>query len=104
MIRLSPGNTHWIQVSELVRKDTGEFINDAVVEITIYESDGETAVDGETWPVALTSSGSDGYYSATTGSSADFEDGEQYIIEITATSGTNVATWQEATLAKTRRF
>jgi hypothetical protein len=102
-IKLCPGNTHWIQVFDLTRMDTGEFLDEATVEVTVYYCDSETAVSGETWPVELTA-GDDGYYSSTTSSEADIEDKEKYTVKVTATMGDNVGTWQKTVLAQARRF
>jgi hypothetical protein len=93
-------NTYLFELSDLTNVETGETINDATVEITVYECESETEIDG-TWPITLTASGSDGYYSVT--GNLDLEK-EKYTVTMVITSGDNVSTASETVLAKTRRF
>lgn len=90
-----------VDLSGLTNNTTGEFIDDAEVEFTIYECGTDNEIDG-TWPVEMTASGSDGNYTATT--NTDLCKGNKYTITITVTSGDNVATFSEEVLAKVRRF
>jgi hypothetical protein len=93
-------NTYLFELIDLTNVTTGEFINDATVEVTVYECDSDTEVDG-TWPITLTASGSDGYYSES--GTLDL-DKEKYTVKMVITSGDNVSTASETVMARTRRF
>ncbi len=90
-----------VEMTALTNNTTGEFIDDATVEFTIYECGTDNAIDG-TWPVSMTAAGSNGDYSATV--NTDLCKDNKYTITITVESGDNVATFSEQVLAKMRRF
>lgn len=94
-------NTYIFEESDLTNDSTGEEINDATVEVTVYECESETEVDG-TWPLVLTASGSGGYYSAI--ATLTLEKDKKYTATMITTSGDNVREASETVLAKVRRF
>lgn len=89
-------NDNTISLDGLTNPETGDFVNDAVVEVTLYESDGETELDGIVWPLTLDYVlGSDGNYSASFDASllTDVVDGTSGKLELTAQSGALNAEW-----------
>lgn len=93
---VADSNTHIVSVNGLVNLSTGETIDSATVEFSIYEFGGETlyTAGGQGWPVELDSEGDGDYIGSF---NADLEEGCSYEARLTITSGVNV-------LTKRRRF
>lgn len=79
------GNTCLLELVELLDTQTGGYINDATVTVTIVDSDGNE-VSGETFPLTMSYvSSSDGLYRCTLLHGLGFTAGHTYTAQITAT-------------------
>lgn len=100
--KLRPGNTTRISVSELKDEATGEWVNDATVEATLFDSLG-VAVEGQEWPLSLEyEAESNGEYSADMDFEAELEEGRRYLLQITAQIGNKRGTWRVPAIAEAR--
>jgi hypothetical protein len=82
-------NDNLVTVDAVQDEATGDYINDATVELTLLDADGDEAT-GETWPIALAYvASSDGKYQGTIESAVDILSGKRYTarIDISATGG-----------------
>src|SRR5690349_4295143 len=98
-------NDNSVVIEGLLNPETNEPVNDATVEVTLYESDGETELDGVVWPLTLDFVlGSSGDYSGSFDASVltDVVDGTTGKIKITAVSGALDATWWADYVFETR--
>jgi hypothetical protein len=96
-------NTSSVQLSALKSAITGEYVNDAVVTMTLKDGDGN-AVAGESWPIALQYvMDSNGNYIGAFSHEVAVADGESYVAEVDAvlTDGSR-ASWDEPVMALTR--
>lgn len=97
-------NTHSVEVDGLTNESDGELIDDADVSVTVYKSDGVTAVAGPAWPVTLTALGDGGFYSGTFNAYDNIEERCKYIIKISIESDGNYAEFSREVMAETRKF
>ncbi len=77
------GEDNLIEWVDMIRADTGAYVNDATVAFTVKNSGGTTVASGSCSYVAA----SDGLYQGIADAATVLTDGEQYTIELTA-SGT----------------
>jgi hypothetical protein len=80
----------------------GVSITSATVEVTVYESDGTTEVDGTTWPISFTNNG-DGEYEAVLPSDIELVEDNIYVVKIVAEAGSADASWVSEVKAKYRQ-
>lgn len=81
-------NDNTIKLMSLVNGDTGAYINDATVAVTLKDVNGSNVV-GETWPLTMSYvTGSNGQYKATLKDTLTLTANDRYTAYITAVSGT----------------
>jgi hypothetical protein len=98
-------NTNLVELKGLKSATEESFINDAVVTLTVLDSDGEE-VAGQTWPVVMEAVGTDGEgdYQAVIEHDAELVAGQEYTAVIEANAGENRrGQWEFAFTPKTRR-
>ncbi len=97
-------NTILVELTALTNGRTAALINDATVECTMLESASGEEVGGDAieWPITMDSLGSGGNYEAVISADTDIDEGKQYTITISVTSGENVAEFSEKVRAKAR--
>ena len=80
-------NDNILKLKGLTDNETGAFVNDATVEVTLTDSAGVN-VTGDTWPLAMGYiAASDGEYSAIMVNGLDLNAGEIYFGDIVAIRG-----------------
>lgn len=95
---------HALSVSGL-QGSGGDYVNNATVQATVYESDGTTEVSGQSWPVTLDyQAGTDGNYSGVIDNAANLVDGAYYQVVVTATHNGLVRTWRNLARAQYGEF
>lgn len=86
-------NDNLIEVRELQQETTGNYLNSATVEVTLYD-DEDNEISGESWPLTLSYvSGSDGKYRATLSKDLQLGSVEEGKAVVTADSGAGYAEW-----------
>ena len=91
-----------LEVNDLKDQD-GNAVTGATVEATVYERDGETEVEGMTFPVSLSDDGS-GNYSVTLEDTLELTLGNVYLIKVDiAGGGADDQRWSRE-VAKRRGF
>lgn len=89
-----------VSVKGLTRSDTGEYVDDAVIEFTIYNGAFEgNPNSGYSWPLILDYDGNGDYSGAI---NTDLEEGCTYTGVIKITSGVNVETYKRRAIAQSR--
>lgn len=83
---ISIGTDHTLSATLL--DGAGAAITGATCEVTIYENDGETEVDGETWPLTMTHVGS-GVYEVNLADTINFDSNNKYQLEIDITDNSS---------------
>lgn len=83
---ISLDTDYLIKVNGVVDAD-GEAITNATVEVTLLESDGETEVAGETWPVTLTHQ-SAGNYQGELPYTVEVDPALEYNLKVIISAGT----------------
>nr|BDD44148.1 hypothetical protein 20 [bacterium] len=101
---LLTANDNLIKVRNLTNKATGTYANDATVQATLYDSDGNE-VGGQTWPLTLVYiADSNGEYQATIEAGVNVTPLKRYNIVVSATTGEGAkGQWEVSVLAKTRK-
>lgn len=96
-------NDQTIQVSGVTNQETGAFVNDATVNVSLKTPDG-SYVSGQDWPLVLEYEvASDGNYSGLISRDVSLVHNTQYIIEISVAGGDGLAGfWRFARPAKYR--
>lgn len=91
-------NDHILTIDEVKDDDTGLFINDATVTVTLHEDDNDelgAEVNGQSWPTDMIFiASSNGKYEATLDEGIAIIPGTFYIALITVTKATLKAVWE----------
>ena len=95
-------NDMLFRLTNIRREDTGEFLNAATIEITLYQTDLQAVFSGQTWPLALPYSGTPGQYEAVISRDVDFLGEEQGTAYVTIDEGPVHAEFMENFLIQTR--
>jgi hypothetical protein len=99
-------NDNLVMVENVKNSQTGEYINDATVQIfDMLDSDGNQ-VAGQSFPTACSYiSGSNGRYAGTIKDTITVSLGSKYTVKVTADGGAGLrGYWEESLVVKTRRF
>jgi hypothetical protein len=81
------GNNSIVDVTGLRNENTGEYVNNADMTMTLLDKTG-TAVGGANWPVTfLYLADSNGVYRATLPHTLALVEGERYVAQVVANSG-----------------
>lgn len=98
------GNTNIIEVTGLKSAVEGSYVNDADVEVTVQDAEGN-AVSGQTWPATMAYvAASNGNYRGILEDDLALVDGTTYFAHIDADGGANrIGHWEFAFVPKTRR-
>jgi hypothetical protein len=98
------GSDQLLEVAGLKDPVTGAYVNTATVRATMYEPDGVTVVQGQTWPLTLSYvAASDGDYNGILEDGRDLKDGRLYWIELTADAGGDlIKKWRWSDTARYR--
>lgn len=93
-----------LQIDGLRDPVTGNYVNTAVISVTMYEADGITTVTGQTWPLVLSYvATSNGNYNGLLQDDRVLVDGQIYWIEIVANAGGDlIKTWRWHDVARYR--
>lgn len=83
MDTLFVNNDHVIEIQAL-READGTLVPSAVVEATLYLTDGVTPVPGVSWPLTLTYTGAKGTYRGELGAGVGVTAGSRYTMKLTA--------------------
>lgn len=101
-IKMFIGNSTVLKLEALRFEGSTTYIDDAVVEATLTDTDGND-VTGENWPVTLDYiSNSNGEYSYILPATIEITENELYYMTVVATSGDNVAQWRKQVRALNR--
>lgn len=106
-INLYEGNNSLqAEITGLQLKADQSFVNDATVNVTIYEEDGTTQVTGVSWPISMDYvAASDGIYRGIISHTSNIVNRSKYKVVVSATdTGGNQGEWIEWAIAKRRRF
>lgn len=95
-------NDHRVKLTGL-KDEGGDLVTGATVTMRLLESDAETEVSGETWPVTFSDDGG-GAYSAVLDDSVSVENGKIYYLEVSAVSSGAKAVWRQIEKAQYRPF
>lgn len=96
------GNDQSITVTGVTDSDSGEYIDDAVIQARLYNLDG-TEVSGVSWPVTLSYTGSLGVYRGVLEDAIALQPDTQYELEVSvAAPGDLVAHYRETVYAQYR--
>ena len=89
-------NDQLLKVEGLRDPVTSAYVNAAIIEATMYESDGVTPVSGQSWPLTLDYvSASNGNYQGLLEDGRVLTYGEIYWIEVRADAGSDlIKTWR----------
>lgn len=101
--RVLVGNDNVLTVDELKNDVSGEYINGAVVTVTLVDSDGNN-VAGDTWPKTLPYvAASNGKYRATLKDTLSLTHNSEYMAKVAADAGTDLqGYWELELVARTR--
>lgn len=92
--KLYVDNDNNVRLDGLINPANGEFVNDAVVELTLLDAAGDE-VAGQAWPLTLSYiAASDGNYEGVVESTVVAEEGDTGTMQITATRGALIAEFE----------
>ena len=94
MQKLAINSNNVVEVTGLTNIVTGEFVNDANVNLTVRELQTGEAIDGAVWPTDMTAVGSGGVYRVILDSFIVLNRNKEYILDVTAATPTESTNWQ----------
>lgn len=103
MITVHVGSSNLVQWDRMKDPSTGHYVNLATVTFTVYDSGGD-AVSGCSAVSMPNVSGSDGQYQGWIPPTAGLVVGSRYVLQATATWGSNVGVRRELLIAQYRGF
>lgn len=97
------GNNSIVDVTGLRNENTGAYVADAVVSVTLLDQTGRPVI-GSDWPLTLAYlAGSNGVYRATLPHTLDLVEGGRYLARIVADSGAGLqAQWDMPCVGRLR--
>lgn len=98
------GNSNSLSVTNLKDNDTGDLISDAVVTVTLKDSEGaNVGGSGVSWPVTLAAvGGTPGAYRGVLPITLDIAGGQVYVADLTVTKDGATGFWRKRFKAKVR--
>ena len=94
MQQLAINTNNIVEVNSLIDAITGEYINDANVKLTVKDMQTGDEIGGAVWPTDMTPVGSEGRYRVVLDAFIELNRNRQYLLDITAESGTEQTRWQ----------